>query len=160
MKKSYSSGDCDWVAAVFVVSSRSKAALASRRPSPGHWEGPGNCRARLATTVRRRRRHTVTEVGQVTWRCVAQTISYQNRSLKDHSLTNWKPMKCRDDRRDVLMTTSVGCPSERQRRRLGTRNSAVAGIACHAYVTHKRVQQFRICETSLLSTVHHRPRPI
>ena len=35
-EKSYSSGDCDWVATVFVVSSRSKAALASRRPSPGH----------------------------------------------------------------------------------------------------------------------------
>ena len=62
--------------------------------------------ARLATTVRRRRRHT--EVGQVTWRCVMQTLPYQHRRLEDHSLTNSKPMKCLKDRRDVVMTTSAG----------------------------------------------------
>ena len=70
-----------------------KSALASGRPSPGHQEGSGDCRARLATTVRRRRRHT--EVGQATWRCVASTLPYQHRRLDDHSLTNWKPLKCR-----------------------------------------------------------------
>jgi len=70
---------------------RSKAAVASRRPSPGHQEG---------------RRHT--EVGQVTWRCVVQTLPHQHRRLEDHPLTNWKPMKCLEDRRDVVMTTSAG----------------------------------------------------
>ena len=30
-----------------------------RRPSPGHQEGRGDCRARLATTVRRRRRQYI-----------------------------------------------------------------------------------------------------
>ena len=44
---------------------RSKAALASRRPSPGHQEG---CR------------HT--EVGQVTWRCVVQTLPHHGCSLR------------------------------------------------------------------------------
>jgi len=69
--------------------------------------GPRDCSARLATTVRRRRRHS-TEVGQVTWRCVVQTLPHQHRRLEDHSLTNWKPMKCLEDRRDVVMTTSAG----------------------------------------------------
>ena len=47
----------------------SKAVLASRRLSPWHQESPGDCRARLATTVRRCRRHT-----QVMWRCVVKTL--------------------------------------------------------------------------------------
>ena len=72
----------------------------------GTRSGPGDCRARLTTTVRRRRQHT--EVGQRTWRCVVQTILYQHRRLKDHALTNWKPMKCREDQRDVVMTMSAG----------------------------------------------------
>ena len=46
-------------------SKRSIAALASRRPSPGQQESPGDCRARLAMTARRSRRHT--EVA-ATWR--------------------------------------------------------------------------------------------
>ena len=47
------------------------------------------------------------EVGQVTWRYVVQTLPHQHSRLEDHSLTNWEPMKCREDRRDV-MTTSAG----------------------------------------------------
>ena len=44
---------------------RSKDVLVNGRPSPGHQEGPGDYRVKLATAVRRRRRHT--EVGQVTY---------------------------------------------------------------------------------------------
>jgi len=112
--------------------------LIRKRPSPGHLqESPGDCRARLATAVRRCRRHT--EVGQVTWRCVVQTFPYQHRRLKDHSLTNWKPMKCREDRRDVVMTIdderrrpdelphSVPTASDRDGRRQEVSCSSLAG---------------------------------
>jgi len=36
-----------------------------------------------------------------------QTLPYQHRRLKDHSLTDWKPMKCREDWRDMVMRTSA-----------------------------------------------------
>ena len=49
-----------------------------------------------------------TEVGQRTWCCVEQTLPHQHHRLKDHSLANWKLLKCREDRRDVVMTTSAG----------------------------------------------------
>ena len=63
---------------------RSKAGLASKRPSPGHQEeGPGDCRARLATTVLDAA-GTQRSVRQVTWRCVVQTLPRQHRRLKDH----------------------------------------------------------------------------
>jgi len=61
---------------------RSKAALASRRLSPGHQQGPGDCRARLATTVRKRRRHT--EVGQVTWRMRRADTSIPGQCVYTH----------------------------------------------------------------------------
>ena len=104
-----SSGDRRAVGSRFQVLgpyAYSKAALGRRRPSPGHQEDPGDCRATLSTTVRRHRRHT--EVGQVTWRRVVPSLPYRHRRLKDNSLTNWKPMKCREDQRDVVMTTSAG----------------------------------------------------
>ena len=81
-----------------VVGSRSccetaKAALANRRPSPGHQEG-------ARTAERDWQRPSADAVRtQITWRCVMQTLPQQHCRLKDHSLTNWKPMKCREDRR-------------------------------------------------------------
>jgi len=96
---SVSCGDRRAVGSQFQVLGPYAAKLrCSRRPSPGHQEGSKDCRARLSTTVCRRHRHT--EVGQVTWHCVVQTFAYQHRRVKDHSLTNWKPMKCCEDRCD------------------------------------------------------------
>jgi len=41
-------------------------------------------------------------------RYVVQTLPYQHCPLEDHLLTNWKPMKWREDRRDVVGMSSVG----------------------------------------------------
>jgi len=55
-KASDSSGDRRAIGSRFQVLGP-YAALASRRPSPRHQEGCGDCTARLATTIYRRRRH-------------------------------------------------------------------------------------------------------
>jgi len=70
-----------------------------------------------------------TEVGLRTWRCVVQTLTHQQSRLKDHSLTNWKPMKCRENQSDVVMTTSAGDQTISLVRRLVER----ARWCIHAY---------------------------
>jgi len=67
---------------------------------------PRDCRTWVTTTVCRRHQHACRP--GIMLRCAMQTLLYHHRRRKDHSLTNWKPMKCREDRRDVVMTTSAG----------------------------------------------------
>jgi len=64
-----SSGDRRAVGSRFQVLEKHTAKLrwpVDVRVQVTRRQSPGDCRARLATTVRRRRRHT--EVDQVTWR--------------------------------------------------------------------------------------------
>jgi len=62
-------------------------------------DGRADCRARLATAVRRRRRHRGRPENVALRRADTSTPAPPS---------NWKPIKCREDRRDVVMTTSAG----------------------------------------------------
>jgi len=37
-----------------------------------------------------------------------QTLPCKNRRLEDNSLADWKPVKCRENRHDMVITTSAG----------------------------------------------------
>ena len=50
---------------------------------------------------------SVVRVERHSERILVMSLPQQHCRLKGHSLTNWKPMKCREDQRDVVMTTSA-----------------------------------------------------
>ena len=83
----------------------SEAALAGRCPGPGYHESPRHRRTWLTTTGCSCSRRT--QVDKVARRYVVQTLPHQHRRLEGHSFTHWQPMKCREDRRDVVVTTSA-----------------------------------------------------